>query len=287
MKLNSASKVATVSILLACFAPSLQVSGKDEKIKPEQLLAKHLEAIGSTEARAVPRTRLIEGASQVNFRLGGQGQMDGKGNILSSGPMVRLGLSFAALDYPGEQLAFDGKKVTVGQIRPGTRSALSAFIYQHDGILKEGLIFGVLTTSWALLHAPARQPKLEYNGLKKIDGISLHELRYRARRGLGDVNVMLYFEPETFRHVRSQHRVVVPANMGASPAESASMRDSIYLLVEKFSDFETIDGLTLPHAYDLSFTIEGQNATLYTTWHFSVSKIGHNQEIDPKYFAVQ
>jgi len=65
------------------------------------------------------------------------------------------------------------------------------------------------------------------------------------------------------------------------------MRDSIYLLVEKFGDFKTVDGLTLPHSYDLSFTIEGQNATLYTTWSFAASKMAHNDDIDAKLFSVQ
>lgn len=274
-------------ILLACFLPSLPLSAKDEKLKPEELVAKHLASIGSPEARAAVKSRLVAGTSQVIRRLGGVGQMEGRGNILSSGPMVRMGFSFAALEYPGEQLAFDGKKVTVGQVQPGTRSALSAFIYQHDGIIKEGLMFGALSTTWALFHVPARQPKLDYGGLKKIDGRQFHELKYRARKGLGDVNAALYFEPETFQHVRSQYRVVVPASMGASPADSPSMRDSLYLLVEQFGDFKAVEGLMLPHSYGMTFTIEGQNATLLTYWSFSASQISHNEEIDLKLFVVQ
>lgn len=271
------------SIVLVCFLPGLQLRAKDEKLKPEALLAKHLDSIGSAEARSAVKTRLISGSAEVVFRLGGQGQMVGTGNILSSGPMVRFGVTFPALAYPGEQLAFDGTKVTVGQVSPGRRSALSDFLYHHDNILKEGLMFGALGTNWTML----REPRLDYSGLKKIDGKQLHEVKYRARKGMGNIQASLYFEPETFRHVQSQYRVAIPSTMGSSPIESASQRDTIHVLIEQFGDFKPVDGLTLPHSYKFNFTIEAQNGTLLTSWTFSTSQIAHNQEIDSKLFVVQ
>ena len=284
MRLKTAPAIVSLwSIVFVCFLPSLQLSGKDEKLKPEALLAKHVESIGSPEARAAVKSRVMAGSAEVIFRLGGQGQMVGSGNLVSSGPMVRFGVVFPSLGYPGEQLAYDGNKVTVGQVSPGRRSALSDFLYHHDIIIKEGLMFGALGTNWSML----REPKLDYSGLKKIEGKQLHEVKYRARKGMGNVQASLYFEPETFRHVQSQFRVAIPSTMGSSPAESASQRDTIHLLIEQFGDFKTVDGLTLPHSYKLNFTVEGQTGTLLTSWSFSASQIAHNQEVDSKLFVVQ
>lgn len=276
-------RLRSSSLVLVCFLAALQLSAKDEKLKPEALLAKHVDSIGSPEARAAVKSRVLAGSAEVVFRLGGQGQMVGSGNLLSSGPMARFGITFPALAYPGEQLAFDGNKVTVGQVSPGRRSALSDFIYHHDIILKEGLMFGALGTNWTML----RQPRLDYSGLKKIDGKQLHEVKYRARKGMGNVQASLYFEPETFRHVQSQFRVAVPSTMGSSPIESASQRDTLHLLIEQFGDFKSVDGLTLPHSYKLNYTIEGQSGTLLTAWSLSASQIAHNQEIESKLFVVQ
>ena len=284
MRLKPAAVIVSLwSLVFVCFLQSFQLSGKDEKLKPEALLAKHLDSLGSPEARAAVKNRVIAGSAEVIFRLGGQGQMAGSGNLISSGPMVRFGLTFPSLGYPGEQLAFDGKKVAVGQVSPGRRSAFSDFLYHHDIIVKEGLMFGALGTNWTML----REPKLDYSGLKKIEGKQLHEVKYRARKGMGNVQASLYFEPETFRHVHSQFRVAIPSTMGSAPIESASQRDTIHLLIEQFGDFKPVDGLTLPHSYKSNYTVEAQNGTLLTSWSFLASQIAHNQEIDSKLFVVQ
>jgi hypothetical protein len=57
--------------------------------------------------------------------------------------------------------------------------------------------------------------------------------------------------------------------------------------VEQFDNFKEVDGLTLPHACRLDFTIEGQSSTLMTEWDIAVAQIAHNQQIDPKHFSVQ
>src|SRR5690349_2815605 len=92
---------------------------KDEKIKPEELVAKHLASIGPAEKLKAIKSRTTQGTVQVVFRVGGSGTLNGKASILSQGNMIRSGFIFPALDYPGEQLAFDGNKVTAMQMSPG------------------------------------------------------------------------------------------------------------------------------------------------------------------------
>lgn len=273
-------------LLLFLLVVPIGGAGKDEKMKGADVIARHLEALGKPEARAAAKSRTVVGQLQVTFRLGGQGQLRGKGVFASEGTRFRIDWATQQVDYPGEQVAFDGSRTSVGQIRPGLRSHLSQFLYDYDYLLKEGLLGGALTTAWAPLGAAERQPKLDYSGLKKVEGVQLHEVRYRARKG-GEVQVTLYFEPETFRHVRSQHRLTVPARMGATLGDSSSQRDSYVSVVEQFGDFRPVDDLTLPHSYKLEFTIEGQANTFLATWEVKVAELAHNQTLDPGMFSVK
>jgi hypothetical protein len=279
--------VSIVTVFCLCLSCAALSAAKDAKLKPEELVAKHLAALGTPEAIAAVKSRVLSGDATAIFRLGSQGQMSGPGNILSEGRRTRIAIKFQSVDYPGEQLAWDGSKVTVGILRPGRRSNLSSFVDDFDMLLKEGLLGGELTTAWALLDVAGRSPKLDYSGVKKVEGKQLHELRYRARKGPGDLSVSLYFEPETFRHAASQYRLVQPAPMASSPGASSGQRDSIYTLVESFGDFKEVDGLILPHFYKLVFTIEGQSSTYLADWVIKDAKVTHNVPIEAGVFSVQ
>ena len=285
---ESKSRTSSLFFLLTLLAfPAALLNAKDEKMKAEELVAKHLASIGTPEALAAVRNRTVTGSAQAIFRLPHQGQIGGKCDILSEGRQTRITMAFPSVEYPGEQLVFDGERVSVGQLHPGQRSNLSAFVYTHDVLMKEGLMGGVMTTAWALLDLTGRQPKLNYTGLKKVEGKQVHELKYRARKGAGDVLVSLYFDPETFRHVSSQFRLIQPAGMGRTPSESAEQKDTIYTLVETYGDFKAVDSLTLPHTYKLVLTIEGQGATVLIDYNLAATGILDNQTLDTKTFVVQ
>jgi hypothetical protein len=68
------------------------------------------------------------------------------------------------------------------------RSSFGEFVHSQDQIVREGLLGGSLTTAWALLNLDHNQPKLSYEGLKKVDGRQLHDLRYRCKRNDDDIN---------------------------------------------------------------------------------------------------
>lgn len=123
------------------------LTGAKEKIEWEELVARHLESIGTAEARAAVKTRAMNGRATVAFRLGNTGHLSGEGGILSNERMISISMDFGYHDYPGEYHAFDGEDVTVGLLRPGRRSNLSQFLFDHEFLLKEGLVGGVTSTS--------------------------------------------------------------------------------------------------------------------------------------------
>src|SRR5579863_3950743 len=120
-----------ILLLIASFLPAPRV--KDEKLKPEQLIEKHLASIGSPEKLQAIKSRVTTGTSHVEFTVGGHASMDGEASIVSQDTAVRALFKFPSIDYPGEMFAFDGKKTTtVGQISPGKRSPLGNFLFHYD-----------------------------------------------------------------------------------------------------------------------------------------------------------
>lgn len=282
-----APAIAACAMLSMFFLWTNATSAKDAKMKPEELVAKHLDSIGKADALKSIKTRAMAGVAQAIFRLPTPGQLGGKATVFSDGRQIRIGMNFGALEYPGEQIAYNGDRVTVTQVRPGQRSSFGAFIYQYDLLTKEGLLCGAMTTAWALLDVAGRQPKLEYTGIKKVDGKQVHEVKYRAKKSAGDLQIALYFDPETFRHVSTITKLVQPAPMGRTPTESSGQRDTLYQLKEDYSDFKEEDSLTLPHAYKMAYTMEGQNQTIFVEYNLTIDQLSHNQAIDPKFFFAQ
>jgi hypothetical protein len=269
-------------LLCSCL---LALGAKDQKLKPEELVERHLASLGSPEARAAAKNRIAAGDAEVVFRLNAQGVIKGKGHVMSEGRSLRIAMNFNAGDYTGEYLVYDGDKVNVGQIRPGQRSMLLSFIYTHNTPILEGLLGGTMSTAWPLLDLATRQAKLDYTGLKKIEGKQLHEVRYRPKKGAGDLQITLYFDPETFHHVRSQYLLNIPEGMAHDPSETARQTNTVYQLVETFSDFKTADGLTLPSTYKLNFTASGQGSFM-GEWTLTATQVLHGQQLDARQFSV-
>jgi hypothetical protein len=274
-------------ILIGMLAILSAASAQDKKLKPEELVAKHLEAIGSAEARISVKSRVASGMAKAVNRLGGSGAIEGEAMMVSAGLKLRYGMNFPSTDYPGEQMAFDGKRAATGFLPNGQRSQMSLFLNQQDLPLKEGLLGGVLSTAWPLLRLSESQPKLEYRGLKKVAGRQLHELGYRPRKGSSDLTVVLYFDPETFRHASTQYRFQVGARLGTVANEVPRQDESYYTLTEEFDDFRAVDGLTLPHKYKLQISAQTSRATLLSDWLLELRRISHRESFDEQIFIIK
>jgi hypothetical protein len=285
MKTHVLASVAGVLLVLQMNAVRTHGAG-DGKINPEELIKRHLASIGTAKALAAARTRVARGTVQVGFRLGNLGRMNGNASIVSEREKSRIDMMFNSIQYPGDQLAYDGDDVTTGFVSPGLRSQFSRFVFTHGLLLREGLLGGTTTTAWALLNVAQHQPKLKYTGLRKVEGKLQHELSYRARKGAGDLQIWLYFDPETFRHTFSLYKLVRMANMATEITGSPYQRDSVYKILEEFSDFREVDGLALPHTYKITFSVEGEPTILHD-WLVSINEVRHNIPLEPDTFVVR
>ncbi|HSR51024.1 MAG TPA: hypothetical protein VLV83_09345 [Acidobacteriota bacterium] len=262
-------------------ALTVTVWGK-EKIKVEELVARHLESIGTAEAREGVENILATGKGSVIPKRGGAGRIDGAARVVSEPDTTLVYVKFGNPGYDYEALLFDGEDTDFGQMQPGQRSPLGSLVQSQDLILKEGLIGGALTLDWPFHHIDEKNPKLNYKGVKKRDGERHHEVEYRARKGRTDFRIRLYFDEETFRHVESDYRLTISARMGADPRSSSQQQETRYRLVERFSDFRQENGLTLPHRYLISYTRQSQS-TLEVDWEIQLDDFQFNQSLEGAY----
>jgi len=284
MQYKRITVVSCFLVVLVAVAMHPVLEARQQKLKPEELIAKHLDSIGTPDARKAVSSRTTSGTVQVSFRVGGSGTLNGKANILSQTNLVRLGFGFGAIEYPGEQVAFDGSKVTAGMMSPGNYPPFSGFVYEHDFLLKEGLLFGSLSTAWGLYDIASKKARLDSTGVKKVDGKQLYELKYNSRNSRANVQAWFYFEPETFRHVRSQFKLEVPASRMANISDSAELVR--YQIVERFDEFKQVDGLTLPHSHNLEFTVDAPRGGILTTWTHNIERITHGESLNRELFSL-
>jgi len=281
-----------VSILTTVGITSLNAR-PDNKLAPADVVAKHLDSIAAADARGKINMARIKGNCQLTVKAGGEGQSSGQVVMASQGNMNVVNITYDGGE-PATAFAFDGKQTTVTQYSPGRHTPLEAFFAEHQEIVKEGLVGGALSNSWPLLNLEQRNPKLEYQGLKKIDGRELHLVKYSLRKG-SELKIMLFFEVETFRHVRTEYTQTVYASEqrriagggGQMPSAQPARQATQYLkAVEDFSDFKTEGGLSLPHVYKFDLEVQSQTRPILVSWLFNLSEFTFNSPIDASIFTV-
>ncbi len=260
---------ASASILIvavAGFGLAFPVLSKGKKLNTQELLKKHLASIGAPQFRAHRSSVRATGQGNLRVLVGTERKLEGKVELVAQGSGFRSSMVFDVSDYPSEEVAFDGEETYVNQLNPGERSIIGSFIYHYPEILSEGLLGGTLATGWPLLNFDQRKPKLKHNGLRRFGEQQLHEVEYRRRKGRKDIKVRMYFLPETFHHVSTVYRLVIPATLpqytrGSTPASRAELSSSQVgtrvTLEEHFSDFRAVGGLAIPHAWKVRLTGEG------------------------------
>jgi hypothetical protein len=290
--IEQATKLLSVFALTGMSMCVLQ--GKaDQKLTPAELLAKHLEAIGSVEARARVSSMRVKGTCLLTVRQGGSGQVDGEAVMASQGSMNLITMTFNSPDYPYESLKYDGKNFIASQFRPGLRTSLAQFFLTNDVLFKEGIVGGVLSASWPLLNLQDKNPKLEYAGLKKVGGRQMNALKYMPRKG-SDLKIMLFFDAETFQHLRSEYeRTIYTTDQqriggasGLPPAARQRSSNARINAVEEFSDFRSEGGLNLPHTYKFELSIQSEVRPALVDWTFNLTDYTFNVAFNANEFPV-
>ncbi|HEU4388894.1 MAG TPA: hypothetical protein VFV34_13930 [Blastocatellia bacterium] len=283
------AKVVAVVVVVALSRAVSTTASQEVKITAEELVSRHLAAVGPAEAWKAAAGRAIAGWCVASFKIGGTGQADGTVKLESEGIRNMLMMRFGVPTYPHEKFAYDGKTITTGQVRPGQRSALSEFLLAHDTPLKEGLLASTLSSAWPLADVATRKAKLKYNGIKKTDGRELHEVQYNPNKS-SELKILLYFDKTTFQHMRTQYRLsrayTLPSGGAPGRESSGTGAESHYVLTEDFTDFAKEGALTLPHSYKLNLSITSGSGSVNIDWVLHLNQFALAATLDPKDFDV-
>ena len=271
----------TLTALILC----TPVSAQEKKLTLEELIAHHLDSIGSAQARSFAKNRVVTGSVKLVSRVGTATNIDGQAAMASSGTKLRYSLRFNSPQYTGEQLAFDGSKILTGHLPSGRRSPLSLYLEQQSMPLRDGLLGGSLSTGWVMLRLEQQKPRLDYKGVKKIEGRPVHEVSYRPEKGSTDLKVAFFFDAKTFQHVRTEYEFKVPARLGAGPNESTRFQEDYYKLSEDFEDFRAIDALMIPRKYRLQLQVQTSSGSNLFDWSVVIEQVLHNQALDEQIFS--
>jgi hypothetical protein len=284
--LFSVSLLLAAAIVLAGFtSPSVPAS---DKPKAEELVSKHLDALGTAEARTALKSLNVEGNLMTKFLRGGSGATGGPFAMVSEGHKLIMQAKFDQPTYPGESYAFDGNKKTIGFIVPGQRSQLEDFLNNNGEVVQEGLIGGTLSTAWPLYDWQSRNAKLDVDGLKKVDGKELFRVSYHPRHGTGDLKVYLFFEPDTFRHVKTIYTEQSQAQMGSTPGMSSIGGGANLTMEEDFGGFTKVNKLMLPTQWTIKYNQEGLGSgSSMVEFDWNISRIQANPDISGVTFKIQ
>ena len=293
------------TLFLLSLTVALAVHAEDKKIALEELISRHLESIGPAAARQRLQTRAYAGEGIWRMLVGGVGQVSGQVFFGSSRDTCDFSFdSDANQSFYGERFSFDGKKAYVKRAFQREHSVFGRFMQSNSHILGEGLLGGTASLSWPLRDVAARRAKVNYRGLKDVEGRRLHRLDYQPRKRRGELKIELYFDPETYRHVRTEYRDSVPAGIGADPDPARSlvpnspddpsisrMQHSIIRLTETFDNFQAAEGIMLPVLWKLRLDIykEGRIGNLpnVSEMELTFQQVHHNEPIDPESIQSQ
>jgi hypothetical protein len=268
-------------------AKAIPVADKD-KITAQDVILKHLDSLAKAEVRSKITTRTISGTCVFTAKVntGGISTTDGPAVFASDGAKILFATKFNSPTYPSEQLAYDGKKVTTGYVKPGLRSTLGEFLISRTVPLKEGLLGGSLSSAWPFWELMSHDAKLEFGGTKKVNGRDAYVIKYNPKKG-SDFAIKIYFDAENFQHVRTEYVQVIAAGNASSPDQAAGMRESRYEMNEYFSDFKVEGGLMLPHTYKLEVFFDIGGGTSTQEWKYAFDTFTFNEKLDASAFNLE
>ena len=272
------SGVFISSLLLALIVLS-PASAQDLSV--DQIIAKHLDSIGTKEKRQQTATLFAAGFSEFESKVpvvkGG-----GKAVVVSDPENLFFVLSLNSRDYPFEKIGAFGKKISLPYISPGNRSLLGAFLSEHSKVLSDNLFCGSMSLRWINYISTSR---MRPAGKKDVRGRQAYAIDVLpSGSGSDEFKIRIYFDSKTFQHVRSDYKREGRVGMVTFGQQNQQAGGRVELM-EEFADFKDVDGLTLPHAYKVTFSSNSNSQMYQNSWGVRVATYYVNQKLAPDFFT--
>ena len=277
------------SLLLLVSVGYAQNAAKSAKLTADEIVAKHVAAVGTPEAISAAKSRVFVGSTELySQRIAiPEQQRTGQFQFAFDGNKYLYAALFSITNYPYEKIAFDGKNFTFGNNQYG-RALLSGFLSANKFISKRALLGGVLNSGW-LLARPEKGASFDYDGQSK--DVGLHKLKANLSDSEGTI-VTLFFDPTNFHHVRTEYRRSSSGLMTRSPSASTAGPTTLssergaqpthQILTEEFSNFSRAGELILP----MTYKIELAQPNNRWSWTNSIKDVYFNEALETSVFKV-
>jgi hypothetical protein len=275
--------ICSIAFFLAFASTDSWVSIHAQSLTANEILAKHLDSIGTKEKREFLKTLFAAGVSEFTSTApavkGG-----GKAVVVSDPGNLFFVMSLNSREYPFEKVGAFKNKVSLPFINAGTRSLLGSFLNEHPSILLDSLFCGSMSLRW-ITDVADKKLKMKAAGMKKIDGKQTYAIEVlSSEQGSDDFKVRLYFDAQNFRHIRSEYRRDIKIGRIVFGQQN-QIADAKLALTEEFSDFKEVDGLTFPHMYKLNFTSNSNSQMYENSWGIRVGAYYINQKLTDDFFS--
>lgn len=256
-----------------------------QKMTAEEIITKHLQSIGTDEARKNLKNQVATGVVQYTVLRKNTG---GNGRIVfaSEADKFLFGMTFSIPSYPAETFVYDGEKSKIAFAINNARSELGDFVFRYKDVISENLFGGTLSTGWTLRDLASRKAKVDLNGTKKINGRESYVLEYLPKGG-SDLKVNIYIDKENFQHLRTEYKRVISSIIGPSPDASSQQREQRQTMIEEFSNYKKVNDINLPHNYRIYVMLEGAAGTREYEYKAEFAEFFFNQPLDPNSFSTE
>lgn len=254
-----------------------------QSLTPGQVLSKHLAAIGSPAKLQSLKTLFAAGRSEFESRMpivrGG-----GKVVVISDPDNLYFLMSLNSKEYPFEKVGMFRDKVSLPFVTSGNRSTLGAFLAEHKRVLSDSLFCGSMSLRWVTNVATNTKLKLASAGMKKINDRQAYAIDVLMGASSSEFKVRLFFDAETFHHVRTEYKREVPVRQITFGRQN-EITDARVDLTEEFSDFKDVDGLMLPYDYKATLVSNSGSQTFTNSWGIKVVNYYLNQKLSDDFFT--
>jgi hypothetical protein len=271
------------TVLLAGLFLTVGCSGAfAQDMKADEIVAKHLESIGPKAKREEVKTRIARGLSTFRSKLPDNSTAGAAILVTDTNNFFFLS-SFKSKDYPFEKIGLFSGKVSIPLIDAGNRSPLGAFINDNKRVIEEGIFGGTLSNLWGM---ESPKGKISAAGKRKVNGKEAFVVDYFPKGGGSNFTVKLYFDMQTFQHVRTDYRIVIEPRSDKIGVMGVQSGVKITLM-EEFGDYKDEAGLMLPHTYRVQYLTDSNSGTFEYNWGFNVTEYFFNQKLEPDFFTFE
>lgn len=238
-------RIIAILSLTLLLAWSMTAFAADDKDLPtaEQIIEKHLAAIGGKEALSKIKTRVAQGTVKKDS------ETPAKFAIMSEAPnRVSAFYVFEAFDW---RLIYNGKDSFFRPVLSASSfKQYAPFADKYNEILASGLMFNDISL-YSILNSSDQASSITFKakGTKKIKNKECYVIEAKPKKGDA---MKLYFETDTYMWVRTEFGKVSLSKPQGGFTNDVVNRSEDEITVDFYfevSDFKDVDGLKLPFKF--------------------------------------